>query len=742
MRLLVLTLALLTPALPAASQQPATGIAGSVTDQAGLPLEGAMVSLHGDAGAWTALTDRDGRFRIDGIPPGSYQLSGKDERHRESAQTVVLTTGILEVNFELQTIPVFTLIATASRTGEQSLISAPASVSVVGSEQIEASAAENVPDLLRAVPGVNFTQFNARDLDINARSSTGVLSNSMLVMVDGRSFFQPLYGATYWDLMTMPKNEISQIEVMRSPASATWGANALNGVVNIRTKAPRQMTGLQGDLAFGERGTRSAGVTWAEALNTLSYKLSASYYEQDPWDRDNRLPDGSPMPSAVIYENRGTKQPKFDARVDLDGDRSRVWSLRGGMAGAYGQTQSALGPGEFGSGSYYSYAEVERTSNNFDFKMYWNRLESPFKIVLYDLAEHATNDTYAFDINRTLKAGDRHNLTFGGSLRLDRFNVTIAPDQTHRMDGAAFVEDQVSVNRKTTVVVGGRLDKFNTTDVVFAPRLSLVVTPKPAHSFRVAYNRAYRAPSLLENFLNVTLPAVVPIDPPFYYSQLTLGAPDLKMEKQDAVEVGYTGVIRSHATVSATVYDQRISNNVWFLPVSFYGPGAPPPGWPGDPSSVPVLPKEFTFLNLGQVRDRGLELGGRVEWASVSIQGNYTFQQDPRLDTGTDLPLQINLPPRHQGGVGLTYRINQWTAAADVHYTDRAFWADVLTQPFWGYTNAYTGVNARVSYRLPNRRWELWLSATDLLDEQIKSHVYGDTIRRKVSTGVHWQWGP
>ena len=64
----------------------------------------------------------------------------------------------------------------------------------------------------------------------------------------------------------------------------------------------------------------------------------------------------------------------------------------------------------------------------------------------------------------------------------------------------------------------------------------------------------------------------------------------------------------------------------------------------------------------------------------------------------------------------------------------------MLTQPFWGYTNAYQSVNARVSYRLPSVPWELWLSATNLLDEEIKGHVFGDTVRRKVTTGVHWQW--
>jgi hypothetical protein len=150
------------------------------------------------------------------------------------------------------------------------------------------------------------------------------------------------------------------------------------------------MTGLRGDLAFGERGTKSL-MTW-QTRGHAELQAVGQLLEQDPWERDNP-PDGSPMPAAVIYENRGTRQPKFDARVDWDADRSRVWSLRGGVAGANGLTQSALGPGEFGPGSYSSYVELGRTSENLEFKMYWNRLESPFTIVLCDLPEHATNDT-------------------------------------------------------------------------------------------------------------------------------------------------------------------------------------------------------------------------------------------------------------------------------------------------------------------------------------------------------------
>lgn len=212
------------------------------------------------------------------------------------------------------------------------------------------------------------------------------------------------------------------------------------------------------------------------------------------------------------------------------------------------------------------------------------------------------------------------------------------------------------------------------------------------------------------------------------------------MERQDAFEVGYTGVLNSWTTVSATVYDQRIKNNIWFLPVSFYGPGAPPAGWPGDPSSVPFLPHVFSFVNLGHVRDRGIELATNVEWAELSVQGSYTFQADPQLEHDTIFPLQINRPSRHQGGGGISYVGDRWSVAGDIQYTDSAFWADVLTPEFWGTTEAYTSVNARVSHRLPNSPWELWLGASNLFDQKIKSHAYGDVVRRKVTGGIRWEW--
>ena len=240
MRLVVASLILLAHAVPAAAQQPPAQMAqieGTIVDVLGAPLAGVTVSLLGGSNPRTTVTDQAGDYRIDGIVPGVYELHAIAERLRESTRRIVLEPGaVLRVDLEVQAAHAETVVVLATREPVPMML-APGAMSVVDSRDIETSAAENVPDLLRGVPGVNLSQTSARDLNVNTRSASGILANSMLVMLDGRSFFQPLYGAVYWDLMTVSAGEIAQIEVLRSPASALWGANALNGVINVRTKS-------------------------------------------------------------------------------------------------------------------------------------------------------------------------------------------------------------------------------------------------------------------------------------------------------------------------------------------------------------------------------------------------------------------------------------------------------------------------------------------------------------------------
>src|SRR4029078_6073902 len=196
---------------------------------------------------------------------------------------------------------------------------------------------------LRAAPGVNVQQVWARDVNLAARVATSTLATSQLALVDGRSVYLDFFGMVMWDLVPTNPHEIKQIEVVRGPASAVWGANAMTGVVNVITKTPRELAKEGGDSVTIGAGAINRNVTGrdqdtgslfyvngshSQAVDDRwSYKLSAGYFTQDPLPRPfGTIPNAfnTPYPN---FANTGTSQPKFDARVDYDiagGNNERV----------------------------------------------------------------------------------------------------------------------------------------------------------------------------------------------------------------------------------------------------------------------------------------------------------------------------------------------------------------------------------------------------------------------------------
>ena len=187
-----------------------------------------------------------------------------------------------------------TVIVTSSRS-EQTLIDSPATISVITSEVIAGSPVQNFAELLRNVPGVNVTQTSARDINVTSRGATGTLATGQLALLDGRSLYQDFFGFVMWDFLPVNFNEVKQIEVIRGPASAVWGANALYGVVNVITKAPREMQGASAVAGFGgfdRAADGDAGSMWylsgtyAHAIDKhWAYKISGGGYSQDALSR-------------------------------------------------------------------------------------------------------------------------------------------------------------------------------------------------------------------------------------------------------------------------------------------------------------------------------------------------------------------------------------------------------------------------------------------------------------------------
>jgi len=264
----------------------------------------------------------------------------------------------------------------------------------------------------------------------------------------------------------------------------------------------------------------------------------------------------------------------------------------------------------------------------------------------------------------------------------------------------------------------------------------------------VSYNRAYRAPSLVNNFLDTTIlnqldlgalnPALA--GRTYIFPIAVVGNQHLTEESLDAYEIGYSGVIANRATVSAAFYVNDSKNSIFFTQDGSYRAANPPPGWPLPPAALELiylsgrfgpgngLPASYTYLNFGKVRQKGLELGVDTDVSKgLTAFANYSFQPTPE-PTGFDIS-ELNLPPRHRVNVGTNYTSARVIGNLAVSYTGEAYWQDVSS--YEGTTEAYTLVNGTFGYRW-NDSFTTSLKVINLFDQEIQQHIFGDVMRRQV----------
>jgi len=172
------------------------------------------------------------------------------------------------------------VVVTASRR-EQEISTVPYAVSVITAEDIRATGARSVPDALRLVPGMDVADLSFGNAAVSPRGFHGFLSNHVLVLVDGRQIFDSLFGGTLWGAWPFQLEDIARIEVIRGPGGVTWGANALNGVINIITKDPGDQLGLTLSLSGGSRGTFKQHVGYGFREGKLRMRVSGEYEASD-----------------------------------------------------------------------------------------------------------------------------------------------------------------------------------------------------------------------------------------------------------------------------------------------------------------------------------------------------------------------------------------------------------------------------------------------------------------------------
>ena len=651
------------------------------------------------------------------------------------------------------------VVVSASRAEEQ-LIDAAATVSIVTAETIQRAPSAGIGDLLRTVPGVNVAQLSARDVNITTRGASSALATSQLALFDGRPIYLDFFGMVMWDLVPANPDDISRIEVIRGPASAVWGANALSGVVNVVTKSPRESAPSRPrttvTLSAGtfdrhvEGRDQDAGALFAATAthsrsvnDRWSYRVSAGYSAQDALARPaGSLPSGTPYPP---YANADTRQPKFSARADYEPGGGGRFVVEGGVGGTAGIIQTGIGPADIERGSRLGYVAGRYEKSGRRIAAFANLLRGDARTLLSVGIDRQpiplTFDTTTIDVEASdVRAiGTRHGLTYGGNFRHNAFAVSLAPNGEDRSEGGGYIQDEIRLSRYFRWIVGGRLDKFSSIDnAVFSPRTILLVKPAPTQTLRLSVNRAFRSPSLVNNSLDITVvtPVVLPVVGLFAFPTAAVGDPDLKQETLTAYEVGYSGVMARRALVTAAVYWNHTDDAIRFTPVRAYSSSNPPPGWPLPPQFVPpgALPSRYTYVNLGPVKDKGIEAGVDVVVNRViSAFANYSYQWKPVVNFPAPFSVaDVNWPAESRFNIGMSAAYRRYVGTVSVSVVDEAYWQDVLDARFAGSTEAYTLVNGSFGVKWAGDRLVTSIKGINLANQQVMQHIFGDVLKRQI----------
>jgi len=773
---LVTMMSLLVPHLGAAQEAGSGRLTGMVKDTRGTAIPGAeIVAVSTKTGAeFRSFSDEKGTWTIAAIPADTYTITATSPASAPGTLRDVKVEGgaTATANITLQVGLSETVVVTASRT-EQLQVDAPSVVTIVNEQRLAAMPTQNYADVMRQVPGVNVVQMSARDFNVTPRGATNVPASSQLVMIDGRPINQDYYGYVAWDFLPTGFNEVKRVEVLSGAASAVWGAYAMNGVVNILTKSPREMAGTTVTLGGGmfDRSGGSAAsdsgslyyvnATHAQAVSDRwAYRVSAGYSQTDAFARPTgNIPNVFQTPYPA-FQNYGTKQPKLEGRADYDSpDGVQHLSISGGYAGTGGTFHTGLGPFHLDDGASGTYAKVNYRRAGWTVKSFvnlWHGVASSLLAVGplgQPLVLDFNDKSWDIDVQKSQVLGRKHALTYGGNYRHNWTSITMAPLAEKRNQVGAYVQDEIFLTDLFRLDLGARVDKYDVPeDALFSPRAAFLVKPTANQTFRVSYSKAYRAPSLFQNYLDTTVvnrvnlgllnPALA--GQSFFFQIHGLGNANLSPQTLDAYEVSYSASLaggRAHAT--AAVYQTNSKNDMILTQTGSYSSTNVPAGWPLPPSVLNALiagnvfgpglglPSVLSFQNLGEVRNRGFETGVDTQLQRyVSLFGNYSWQAKP---VPKDFPIsKINLPPTHRGNVGVNVDYQRFLGDVSMAYTSEAFFRDVLDATYAGFTKPFTVINAGAGVRLGGEKATLMVKVRNLANKPVQNHLFGDLLRRQV----------
>ncbi len=532
-RVLFSTLAALA-AIPIAAAMLAaqTGaITGKVTDAvSGRPLENAQVQAQLTGGvSYGAISNAEGAYRVVNLPDGVYTVTIRSLGYQARAFTGIRPGAVLNAALNEKTTQLTQTVVTASRSRPEKALDAPASISIVTSEQITERPAITVTDHLRNTPGVDINRGGIAQANVVARGFNNAFSGAMLMLQDYRFAGVPSLRVNVPFLMTGTNEDIDRMEVLLGPASALYGPNSANGVLHVITKSPFNSQGTTISVDGGERSIIRTGLRHAGKVNEkLAYKVSGEYMQGRDWEYNDRAePAVFPNTPNVPASRRGqANQRDFDlqrytteARMDVrpTENTEAITTVGFTKVGSGLELTGANGSTQIKNWTYFNVQQRFR----------WNKLFAQAFINSSDAGNDTSSSdkgTYllrsgqpivdqsrvaALQLQHGFDIGRKQTFTYGADYiwTNPRSGGTInggneAVDNV--TEYGAYIQSSTKPTKQIELLLAARGDANNVIKGnFFSPRAALIFKPTPNQNIRFTFNRAFSTPANFSFFLDL-----------------------------------------------------------------------------------------------------------------------------------------------------------------------------------------------------------------------------------------------
>jgi len=591
---------------------------------------------------------------------------------------------------------------TSAEKKPEKFFTTPAAVYVITAEDLRRSTATSIPELLRMVPGVSVQRVTPNSWDISIRGFNGsIFANKLLVLIDGRSVYTPLYGGVYWDVQDVPLEDIERIEVIRGSGGTLWGANAVNGVINIITKKPKDTKGGLASAITGSQDRFSTTLQYGARTGGWDYRVYGKDFYRDEGIDSSNIDDWD-VARGGFRAQKGKWNIQGDFYQGDVGQQTTVYTFTSPYSKTVNEMQEVKG------WNLLSRYEEESWS----LQAYWDRTER------YSVALGQRLDTINLDYTGRADLSDKNDLVWGSGYNLeleddintDEVQIT-KPSQTNQVFSTFMQDETKLMDDRLKFILGSKFEYNIFTHFEFQPNARVSYDFNEKNFLWAAVSRAVRTPSRIEED-SIISAFISPTG-----TQI-LGNHDITSEKMLSYELGYRNKPTESALLDLSLFFNKYDD------LSTFTSG-------GDVVYHGLSFEPFTYVNGMTARTYGVELSAEEkikEW--WRIKGDYAYTKlnihtNPAVSNLAALGTAIqNATPLNTAYVQSSFDLPKgFEFDGTLRYSDHVS---------GGAVPPYVELDLRLAWKF--RGWEVALIGQNLLHPRHKENS-GSTILQEVERG-------